>query len=98
MQYYKWLERAYMSGLRLLVQDATTNQVLCQLVTGIGANPKRYDCNDMIAVDRIIEATYAMERYIDALSGGPGGISTTAIRAPNDSAIGVKRWRASTAS
>jgi microsomal dipeptidase-like Zn-dependent dipeptidase len=72
VQYYKWLERAYLSGLRLLVQHATTNQVLCQLVTGIGANPKRYDCNDMIAVDRIIESTYALERYIDALSGGPG--------------------------
>lgn len=72
VQYYKWIERAYLSGLRLLVQDATTNQVLCQLVTGIGANPKRYDCNDMVAVDRIIEATYALERYIDALAGGPG--------------------------
>ena len=72
VQYYKWLERAYLSGLRLLVQHATTNQVLCQLVTGIGANPKRYDCNDMVAVDRIIEATYALERYIDALAGGPG--------------------------
>lgn len=72
VQYHKWLERAYLSGLRLLVQHATTNQVLCQLVTGIGANPKRYDCNDMIAVDRIIESTYAMERYIDALAGGPG--------------------------
>jgi hypothetical protein len=72
VQYYKWLERAYLSGLRLLVQDATTNQVLCQLVTGIGANPKRYDCNDMVAVDRIIEATYALERYVDALAGGPG--------------------------
>jgi hypothetical protein len=72
VQYYKWIERAYLSGLRLLVQHATTNQVLCQLVTGIGANPKRYDCNDMIAVDRILESTYALERYIDALSGGPG--------------------------
>jgi hypothetical protein len=77
VQYYKWIERAYLSGLRLLVQDATTNQVLCQLVTGPGLtgsgfNPRRYDCNDMIAVDRIIEATYALERYIDALSGGPG--------------------------
>lgn len=72
VQYYKWLERAYMSGLRLLVQHATTNQVLCQLVTGIGANPKRYDCNDMVAVDRILEATYALERYVDALAGGPG--------------------------
>ena len=72
VQYYRWLERAYLSGLRLLVQHATTNQVLCQLVTGIGANPKRYDCNDMVAVDRIIESTYALERYVDALAGGPG--------------------------
>jgi hypothetical protein len=72
VQYYTWIERAYLSGLRLLVQHATTNEVLCQLVTGIGANPKRYDCNDMVAVDRILESTYAMERYIDALSGGPG--------------------------
>jgi len=72
VQYYKWIERAYLSGLRLLVQHATTNQVLCQLVTGIGANPKRYNCNDMIAVDRIIESTYGLERYIDALAGGPG--------------------------
>jgi hypothetical protein len=30
-------------------------------------------------------------------TGGPGGISTTAMRAPNDFAIGVSRWRASTA-
>lgn len=72
VQYYKWLERAYLSGLRLLVQHATTNQVLCQLVVGSGFNPRRYDCNDMIAVDRILESTYAMERYIDAMSGGPG--------------------------
>jgi hypothetical protein len=72
MQYYQWLQRAYMSGLRLLVQHATTNQVLCQLVVGIGAQPKRYDCADMVAADRIIEETYALERYIDAQSGGPG--------------------------
>jgi len=72
VQYYKWLERAYLSGLRLLVQHATTNQVLCQLVTGAGFNPRRYDCNDMVAADRILESTYALERYIDALSGGPG--------------------------
>ena len=72
MQYYKWLERAYLSGLRLLIQHATTNEILCQLTTGVGAQPRRFDCNDMVNVDRIIEATYAMERYIDAQEGGPG--------------------------
>jgi len=72
VQYYKWLERAWLSGLRLLVQHATTSEVQCELVTGIGSQPQRLDCNDMVAVDRIIEETYAMERYIDAQSGGPG--------------------------
>jgi microsomal dipeptidase-like Zn-dependent dipeptidase len=72
VQYYKWLERAHLSGLRLLVQHATSTQALCELAVGIGSQPKRYDCNDMMAVDRIIDETYAMERYIDALSGGPG--------------------------
>lgn len=72
VQYYKWLERAYLSGLRLLVQHATTNQFLCELVVGVGAQPERHDCNDMINVDIILDATHAMERYIDAQSGGPG--------------------------
>jgi hypothetical protein len=70
VQYHKWLERAYLSGLRLLVQHATTNQILCELAVGIGTQPARYSCNEMVAVDRIIEETYKMERYIDAQEGG----------------------------
>jgi microsomal dipeptidase-like Zn-dependent dipeptidase len=71
-QYYKWLERAWMSGLRLVVQHATTNSIICHLTVGQEAQESRYDCEDMTAVDRIIDQTYAMERYIDAQSGGPG--------------------------
>ncbi len=72
VQYYRWLERAYLGGLRLLVQHVTTNEVLCELATGVGAQPQRIACPDMVAADRIIEETYALERYIDARSGGPG--------------------------
>ncbi|HYC00976.1 MAG TPA: hypothetical protein VEC57_17715 [Candidatus Limnocylindrales bacterium] len=72
VQYYKWLERAWMAGLRLVVQHATTNSVICDFLVGLGLQPVRYACNDMVAVDRILEETYAMERYIDAQSGGPG--------------------------
>ncbi len=72
VQYYKWVERAYLSGLRLMVQHATTNHVLCELLVGLGAQPARYSCNDMVAVDRIIDETYGLERYVDALNGGPG--------------------------
>jgi microsomal dipeptidase-like Zn-dependent dipeptidase len=71
-QYYKWLERAYRGGLRLVVQHATTNQILCDLVKGAGIQPTRYACNEMVAVDRIIQETYALQDYVDAQAGGPG--------------------------
>jgi len=72
VQYYRWLERAWMGGLRLVAQHATSNSVICNLSVGEGWGPSRYDCEDMTAVDRQIEAAYDMERYIDAQSGGPG--------------------------
>lgn len=71
-QYYKWLERAHLSGLRLVVQHATTNSVICDLNRGEEFQQTRYACDDMIAVDRIIDETYALERYIDAQAGGEG--------------------------
>ncbi|MFU8804253.1 MAG: hypothetical protein ACNA8W_10620 [Bradymonadaceae bacterium] len=71
-QYYRWIERAYLSGMRLMVNHATSNQIICELVHGVGAQPIRYSCNDMVAVDRILEETRRMERYIDAQEGGPG--------------------------
>lgn len=71
-QYYKWLERSYLAGLRLVVQHATSNAVVCTLTVGEGWAPSRYDCEDMTAADRQIDGAYAMERYIDAQSGGPG--------------------------
>jgi microsomal dipeptidase-like Zn-dependent dipeptidase len=71
-QYYRWIERAWLGGLRLIVQHATTNQMICDLLVGEGIQPVRYACNDMVAVDRIIDETWAMQDYIDAQHGGPG--------------------------
>jgi microsomal dipeptidase-like Zn-dependent dipeptidase len=71
-QYYRWIQRSYLSGLRLIVQHATTNSVVCTITVGEGWAPSRYDCEDMTAVDRQLDAAYEMERYIDAQSGGPG--------------------------
>lgn len=72
VQYHRWLERAYLSGLRLVVQHATTNEVICDISVGAELVPGRYDCTDMTGVDRQIDGVYAMERYIDAQAGGPG--------------------------
>lgn len=70
--YYMWLKRAWMGGLRFLVQHATSNSAICEFMVGAGYQRARYSCNDMVAVDRILAETYAMERYIDAQEGGPG--------------------------
>ncbi|TVR01039.1 MAG: hypothetical protein EA398_10655 [Deltaproteobacteria bacterium] len=72
MQYYRWLERAWKGGLRLVVELATGNSVLCDFMVGIRAQGTLYDCSDMVGVDRAMEAAREMERYIDAQHGGPG--------------------------
>ncbi|MBK6534772.1 MAG: membrane dipeptidase [Deltaproteobacteria bacterium] len=72
VQYYRWLERAHRAGLRLVVQHATTNSVLCELIAGVRAQPTRYACDDMVAVEREIAEARNLERYIDAQSGGAG--------------------------
>jgi len=70
--YYRWIQRARMGGLRLMVQLATTDYVMCGLMVGGGIQSSRYDCEDMTSIDRILEETWAMQRYIDAQSGGEG--------------------------
>ncbi|MFN3199469.1 MAG: hypothetical protein ACE366_13780 [Bradymonadia bacterium] len=70
--YYKWLERAWRGGLRLVFQHVTGNSVLCEFGIGLGTQVGRYGCNDMLTTDRSIEAIRQLERYIDAQSGGPG--------------------------
>ena len=81
-EYYRWLERAYLAGLRLVVQHATTNSVLCELFTGQNVQRVRYSCNEMVAVDRSITETFNLERYIDAQSGGPGRGWFRVVRTP----------------
>ena len=65
--YYRWLERTYRSGLRLVVNLAVDNAALCFV------NPfKKTNCNEMQAVDREIDDLYALQDYVDAQYGGPG--------------------------
>ncbi len=70
--YYRWIERAYLAGLRLVVQHATGNSVMCDLTVGTKAQKTLYSCNDMVSVDHAIARAKELERYIDAQHGGPG--------------------------
>lgn len=82
--YYKWLERAYLAGMRLLVQHATGNSMMCQLTIALKAQKTLYSCNDMVSVDRSIDSAYALERYIDAQSGGPGKGWLRIVKSPKE--------------
>lgn len=83
-QYYKWLERAWLSGLRLVIQHAVSNEAICQLMGNTGFQPIRYGCEDMLNVDRQIAEVRRMERYIDAQSGGPGEGWFRVVESPSE--------------
>ena len=67
--YYRWLERAWRGGLRLMIQYAVNNEALCR-----GSKHVRdTNCADEMApVDAQIEATERFESFVDELNGGPG--------------------------
>lgn len=67
MVYYKWLERSWSAGLRLMVNLAVNNEVLCKIA---GQLPG-YTCDDMNTVDKQLVHIKQMEQYIDAQCGGP---------------------------
>ncbi|KPQ29166.1 MAG: Zn-dependent dipeptidase [Marinobacter excellens HL-55] len=65
--YYRWLERAHYSGMKILVNHLVHNEVLCAI------NPqKQNDCDPMEAILLQIQRMYEMQNYIDAQHGGPG--------------------------
>ncbi|MBW3619358.1 MAG: hypothetical protein KY461_03875, partial [Actinobacteria bacterium] len=65
--YWRWVERAYLGGLRLVTNLLVDNTALCQ------AYPvKRNSCNEMDGVRLQAERMYQLQDYVDAQSGGPG--------------------------
>jgi microsomal dipeptidase-like Zn-dependent dipeptidase len=65
--YYRWLERAWMGGLRLYANLFVENGVLCELYP-----IKRNSCDEMDSVRLQVRDIYELQDYIDAQSGGPG--------------------------
>ena len=72
--YYKWIERAYLGGLRMMVTDLVENKVLCNIQKTINpaswVNPN--SCNTMDSIRLQAKRMNEMQAYIDAQSGGPG--------------------------
>lgn len=65
--YWRWIERAYLGGLRLMVMSVNENRVLCQLMP-----TRKTNCDEMDTVRRGFKDIRALQRYADAQAGGPG--------------------------
>ena len=72
--YYKWIERAHLGGMRLLVTHLVENKTLCVLLSKLNPaawiNPNSCDAMDSIRLQA--QRLYEMQDYIDAQAGGPG--------------------------
>ena len=65
--YWRWMERAWMSGMRLMVMPVNDNRVLCVLYAR-----STHPCDEMATVTRALDDMRALQRYVDAQMGGPG--------------------------
>ena len=65
--YYKWIERAWRGGLRMVVNLFVDNAVLCEVYPY-----KKNSCDEMDSVRLQHQRIHEYADYIDAQSGGPG--------------------------
>ncbi len=69
--YYKWVERAWMAGMRIMVSEGTNIEALCDLGR-VGALRPGSDCSDMSVGIKQVKYLYQLQDYVDAQEGGPG--------------------------
>ena len=65
--YYRWIERAYLGGVRIMVNDLVENVALCQIYP-----LKHNSCDDMDSVRLQYQRIQELEAFVDAKAGGPG--------------------------
>ena len=65
--YYRWLQRAWMGGLRLVTAQLVEDQPLCEI------EPRRtHSCDETATIELELAELHSLENYVDAQSGGPG--------------------------
>jgi microsomal dipeptidase-like Zn-dependent dipeptidase len=77
--YWKWIERAWRGGLRVLVNDLVENRALCELYP-----LKQNQCNEMESVRLQARDMFALQDYIDAQFRGPGKGFFRIVKTPTE--------------
>ena len=70
--YYRWLERAHLSGLKLIVTNVTGNPAFCDLLSLMHLGKTKDKCTGIDAVKQQTQYIYDLQDYVDAQEGGPG--------------------------
>jgi hypothetical protein len=65
--YWRWVQRVWMAGERLIVMPVNENRVLCELQAN-----RRTNCDEMATARQEIDDIYRLQDYVDAQAGGPG--------------------------
>lgn len=65
--YYRWIERSYLGGVRIMVNDLVENVALCDVYP-----IKHNSCDDMTSVRLQYRRIHELQDFIDARSGGAG--------------------------
>ena len=74
--YYKWVERAWKAGLRILVSEGTNIEALCEVaklyMATVRPEALGYECRDMDLGIGQVKYLFQLQDYVDAQEGGPG--------------------------
>ena len=92
--YWKWLERGWKAGLRVLVNDLVENGTLCELQrNNSGEDPTSIDCNEMNSAGRQVGTMYGMQDYIDAQYGGRGAGWFRIVQTPEEARAVIEKGK-----
>jgi hypothetical protein len=65
--YYRWLERSWMGGLRLVVAQTVEDEPLCTIEPR-----KSHSCDEADTIELEVKRLRALQHYVDAQHGGRG--------------------------
>src|SRR5262245_30905593 len=65
--YYRWVQRVWMAGERLMVMPVNENRALCELQAS-----RRNSCDEMDTTRLELDDIHKLQDYVDAQAGGPG--------------------------
>lgn len=81
--YYKWVERAWKAGMRIMVSEGTNIAALCEVGRLAVLRPGA-DCNDMRLGIAQVKYLFQLQDYVDAQEGGPGMGWFRIVRSPQE--------------